>query len=151
MAKARVELKGASTFSSRGRKFKKGFPQVLTNPSDIQYYKGQPDFDVQILDEMIVEKKPAITKVRKIEKSDPGVEKVALKSLPKKAAPPVEKEFHFHKYGKLKTMKKVQLVAIAEEIEVFLEGNESKSKMINSILEAQEKMQKAAKEKENEQ
>ena len=51
MAKARVELRGCMTHSGRGRTFKKGVPQIMTNPSDILYYQGQGDFSVVMLDD----------------------------------------------------------------------------------------------------
>lgn len=51
MAKARVELRGCMTHSGRGRTFRKGVPQIMTNPSDILYYQSQGDFSVVMLDD----------------------------------------------------------------------------------------------------
>lgn len=50
MAKAKVELVGSLTHSHGARRFEKGKPQVLTNPSEIAYYRGQPGFSVTELD-----------------------------------------------------------------------------------------------------
>jgi hypothetical protein len=54
--KARVELIGSFTHNSHWRKFRKGSPQILTNPAEIQYYQNQYGFDVVLLDPEIKEK-----------------------------------------------------------------------------------------------
>jgi hypothetical protein len=46
---ARVELVGSLTHDGNGRKFKKGEPQIITTPSDIQYYQSQAGFTVVFL------------------------------------------------------------------------------------------------------
>lgn len=47
--RARVELRGALTHIGQGRKFKKGSPQILTNPAEIAYYKQQGGFSVTMM------------------------------------------------------------------------------------------------------
>ena len=49
MAKARIELRRAETYSARGRTFKKGSPVVIDSDGDIAYFKAQPEFTVTIL------------------------------------------------------------------------------------------------------
>lgn len=51
MAKARVELRSALSHTARGRQFKKGAPQILTNPADILFYQQQSEFSVTLLEE----------------------------------------------------------------------------------------------------
>lgn len=47
--RAKVELLGCETHQARGRSFQRGKPQILTNPSDIAYYKAQSEFSVTLL------------------------------------------------------------------------------------------------------
>lgn len=61
MAKARVELSGCLSHTARGRTFKKGQPQVITSAADIVYYKAQPEYAVQMLDD---EAPPVKTKAK---------------------------------------------------------------------------------------
>lgn len=62
MPKARVELRGSMSHTGNGRKFEKGKPQIMTNPSDIAYYQQQGEFSVTMLEED--DEKPAKQKVK---------------------------------------------------------------------------------------
>lgn len=63
MAKARVELLKSATHTARGRTFRKGQVQILTNSADILYYQQQPEFSVIVLEE---DKPAAPTKVKAV-------------------------------------------------------------------------------------
>ncbi|MFW9927888.1 MAG: hypothetical protein ACFFD1_00685 [Candidatus Thorarchaeota archaeon] len=52
MAKARVVLNSCSTYEGHGRKFVRGAPQIITNDSEILYYKRQAEFSVTMLQEI---------------------------------------------------------------------------------------------------
>jgi hypothetical protein len=47
---ARVELVSSLTHEWGGRAFKQGKPQIITNPTEIRYYRNQASFAVSMLD-----------------------------------------------------------------------------------------------------
>jgi hypothetical protein len=49
MARARIELVKAESYSARGRVFHKGHPVIVDSDSDISYFKSQPEFTVTML------------------------------------------------------------------------------------------------------
>jgi len=124
MARAKITLRGSMTHTVKGRTFRKGFPQIITNLADIKYYESQPGFHV----EMLSAPKKAST--------NPAAPK-KTKDVPK---PQVEEKpaAETHSRDKLKSMKKMELFAIAKHWGVETEGNEKKLDIIEAILEAQE-------------
>jgi len=110
MAKAKVELMGCLTYTVGGRKFTRGQPQIITNAAEIKLFQQQPEFGVTMLDEPLKEKAAEV--------EDPGLVT--------------------YSEDKLKSMTKPELLDVAAELAVFLEGNEKKSKMIDQILKAQD-------------
>jgi len=114
--RARVELRGSLTHDHGGRVFKKGSPQILTNPAEIKYYQGQAGFAVTVLEGDKAKAKaaatPAATDVD--EDGDDLVE---------------------YSEADLRKMKKAELVEIAEELELDTEG--TVNELIDRILETQ--------------
>jgi hypothetical protein len=51
VARARVELSGALTFSAMGTVWKRGRPREITIPAEIAYYQRQSEFTVTFLPE----------------------------------------------------------------------------------------------------
>lgn len=49
MARARIELRGSLSHTVRGRVFKKGQPQIITNPDDILYFQQTDGFVVTLM------------------------------------------------------------------------------------------------------
>jgi hypothetical protein len=121
---AKIELTGSLTHSARGRIFKKGMPQILTDPSDVSYYQTQADFCVTILDKP-KDAKPASTPATKgeesLEESKPGARK------PRKRYTETE----------LKNMNKAQLAEIAVGYGLAVEDTTKKADIVADIVEAQ--------------
>lgn len=123
MPRAKVELLTSLTHTGRGRKFRKGFPQIITNAGDIQYYQNQSGFSVQVLDAPSAKTaSPPVKKTPESPPDDKGGEETA----------PVWTR------AKLEGLKKAQLVEEATKLEVFLDGDELKAEMVETILEALE-------------
>ena len=116
MARARVELIGSLSHTRGGRKFERGKPQILTNAAEILYYQNQSDFAVT------VEEAP---------------KKKAKAAPPTPPAGEAKGDGDDYTEEQLKKMKKDELIEVADELELLLEGNEKKSEMIEAILEAQ--------------
>jgi len=111
MARARVELKGCLTFQGKGRTFKKGSPQILTNPADIMYYQQQAVFVVTMLSEkskVVVETKQPVDNIKD------------------------DNDFN---ESELRKMKKADLQEVAEELGLDTEG--TVNELIERILDAQ--------------
>ncbi len=117
MAKAKIKLQGAASYSDRsGNHWKKGDQRIVTDEGDIQYYKNQPEFTVTMLQEV----KPA----------------AAAKSAPesKTSSGPV-----VHTAADLKKLSKTALQEIGLDLDLDLVPDELKQKeMITAILDAQE-------------
>ncbi len=134
MARARVELKGCQSYNDKARKFKKGEVQIITNPTDILFFKSLSDFSVTELQEIA----PKVKKAKK----KPVPEKI----VPKEVAPKEEvledddgetEDDIVYTKDELKEMKKRELVELATQRDLFLEGTERKSRIINVILDGQ--------------
>jgi len=119
MARARVELRGSLTHVGGGRTFKKNAPQILTNASEIAYYKGQAGFSV-----------------------------TEMKDSPKakaKAAPPPSDDSDESGSGdeegytdaELRAMTKADLVDLGKEMGLALSDADKKADLIAAILEHQ--------------
>jgi len=50
LVRAKVELIGCQSHTARGRTFKKGQPQTITNADDIAYYQVASEYSVQMLE-----------------------------------------------------------------------------------------------------
>lgn len=50
LVRAKVELVGCQSHTARGRTFKKGQPQTITNADDIAYYQATSEYSVQLLE-----------------------------------------------------------------------------------------------------
>ena len=139
MARAKIELLGSASHTGRGRKVIKGRPQFVTNPADIAYYESLPGFKVTMLGDTSKpeKKKPAEPKGDKPKQktADDSKGKESKPEAPKKK----EKDKKTFTAAQLKGYKKPQLVKIADEAGVFLEGTEKKIDMIRAILKAQKK------------
>ncbi len=116
--KARVELRGAMSHLAGGRKFLKGKPQILTNPSEIAYYKAQGGFSVTM---MATEKTKA--KAKPVDTGDDG-----------------DGDGDKHTEASLNSNTKAELQELAaEEFELELDSDDmKKADMVTAILEAQE-------------
>jgi hypothetical protein len=155
--KARVELIGSFTHNSHWRKFRKGSPQILTNPSEIQYYQNQYGFDVVLLDSETKEKvvKEVIKKVKS--KSKTKVNDDVVKSEENEAEEEhyedeeceereddeddeeyeeedEEEEDTGYTEGMLKDFKKSQLKSLANDLELDIEG--TKKELMARIIDA---------------
>jgi hypothetical protein len=106
MAKsAKITLRGSLSHTHRGRKFARGVPQIVTDASEIAYYKQQSGFSVKMLKEKKATKKTSsVKKIKKFAKPD------------------------------LQTMKKPKLVKLAEKRALLLTGEETKKDLIEAIL-----------------
>jgi len=114
--KAKVILKEGLSHTRGGRTFKKGFPQILSGSAEILYYQSQSSFSVTITE---------------------GESQAA--ELPKSGAgDPDAPDLVIYSKDKLKGMKKKDLLAVADTLEVLLTGEEKKGYMVAQILEAQE-------------
>ena len=51
MARARVTLREARSYTKGGKTFKKGMPQIVTSASEIAYFKATTGFAVTLLDD----------------------------------------------------------------------------------------------------
>lgn len=122
MTKAKVELVGSASHSGGGRKLIKGQPQLITNLSEINYYKGQSGVTVTMIEEVAPQKAKVKTP-----------SKVEVKQKAK-----VETKVAKYTQENLKGVKKAGLIEIAAELGVFLDGTEKKKEMIVEILEAQQ-------------
>jgi hypothetical protein len=132
--RARVELIGSFTHSSKWRTFRKGNPQILTNPAEIQYYKNQPSFNVVLLDSKTKEKvvKEVIKKV-KLEPPQDEVEEAEGYEEEEEYEEDDDEESGYTE-GMLKDFKKSQLRALANDLELDIEG--TKKELIARIIEA---------------
>jgi hypothetical protein len=157
MAKAIVKLVGCSTMSSRGRNFKNGVVHVYTDESDIEYFRSQAQFYVRDIEEDVPAKKekqkpvppPEIDEAEEIDEADEA-EEVDLDEevdadeevdLDEEVDEDDSDEVEILTKSQLESMKKKQLVEIAEERLVLLTGDETKKAMIKQILEAQKELQ----------
>jgi len=120
MARARVELRGSMSHTGGPRTFKKGQPQVLTNPDHIEYYRKVGGFSVTNL---------------KDEKAKPG----------KKPAPADtsggddgDDEDDVYTEADLKKMKVPELHDLAAELELEVDPDAKKADIIEVILNSQE-------------
>ena len=116
MARAKIELMDSLSHAGRGRTFRRGYPQILTNAGDIQYYLSHPSYNVQMLDTA-----PA----KRAVPSDPD----SGSKEGGEVAPPV------YTRSKLEALKKVELMDMAAEMGILLEGDELKVDMIDTIIE----------------
>lgn len=111
MAKAaRITLRGSLSHTHKGRTFVRGIPQIVTDPAEIGYYKGQAGFAVKMLKEKKstkTKKASAVKKVKKYEKSE------------------------------LQTMNKKQLIKAAGKRGLLLTGEETKKDLLEAILQDQ--------------
>lgn len=112
--RARVELRGSLTHQGRGRAFKKGSPQILTNSADIVYYQQQAGFAVT----MLSDKSKAATKVVAPEPDDDSGEG--------------DNDFN---ESELRKMKKADLQEVAEELGLDIDG--TVNELIERIMDAQ--------------
>lgn len=115
--RARVELRGSLTHTAGARKFKKGSPQILTNPSEIAYYRAQGGFSVTMM----------------------ATEKAKAKGKP---VPPPEETGGAedgHTQASLNAMTKAELAGLAaDEFELMLDPEDmKKADMVDAILQAQ--------------
>jgi len=176
MARAEIELVGSLSHTHLARKFKKNHPQIITNPSEIQYYKAQSSFKVTMLSTSESQEqyelkpkskakvKPVVEKVEKEDaeeaaeaeaaieaeaEADDGEEEAVTEAeaeeeptaetiTPEPVAKVKAKPKPAYNRDKLKSMLKRDLVKLAEGIEVFLDGTETKAKMITAILAGKE-------------
>jgi hypothetical protein len=137
--RAKIELKNRASFSHRGFKIIKGQPQIITNPSDINYLKSVSCLRVTILEAPKTKQKALADDEKKSEEileADPIGESEGLTDSDEGS----EEEddgaiFTFKELKKNNT--KPELVKIAKEMGVFLEGSENKDTMVNAILDAQ--------------
>jgi hypothetical protein len=71
--RAKVELVGCQSHTARGRTFKKGQPQTITNADDVAYYQASVEYAVTLLEAAPKKKaKPA-----PVEVEEPTVEETA--------------------------------------------------------------------------
>lgn len=129
MARAKVELQMGVSHTWKGRKIQRGKPQIITNASDIAYYKVQPGFKVTMLEEAEKPQKKAAPKLETPKEPEPVADN-------EKTQPDAPKTYTAKQ---LKEFTKPELAAIADELEIFLKGTEKKSEMIRAILKAQKK------------
>lgn len=111
--RARVELRGSLTHQGKGRFFKKGSPQILTNAAEVLYYQQQSGFAVT----MLSEQSKTATKVVAPEPDDSG-----------------EGDNDFNE-AELRKMKKADLQEVAEELGLDTEG--TVNELIERIMDAQ--------------
>ena len=123
MVQAKIELTSSLSLTSRGRTFRKGQSETITNQADIAYYEKQPGFKVT----RIATKKPE-TKVAPIVKPQPKVEE----NVETEEAPVAISK------AKLNDMNKKKLVKWAAKHNILLIGEEKKSEMIEIIMTALE-------------
>jgi cell division ATPase FtsA len=134
--RARVELIESFTHDSRWRKFRRGSPQIITNPAEIQYYKNQPGFSVVLLDPETKEKvvKEVIKKVKsksqqdEVEKEEEGYDEEEYDEEEE------DEEEAGYTEGMLKDFKKSQLRSLANDLELDIEG--TKKELIARIIDA---------------
>jgi hypothetical protein len=113
--RARVELRGSLSHTGMGRTFKKGSPQIITNPAEIEYYKSLGGFTVTVLPDVKVKGKPT-------------------------APPPPDGDDDgesAYTEAELNGMTKAQLTEVAEEYELELDDAMKKADMVAAILSAQ--------------
>jgi hypothetical protein len=131
--RARVELIGSFTHSSKWRTFRKGNPRILTNPAEIQYYKNQPSFNVVLLDSKTKEK--VVKEVIKKAKLEPPQDEEEVGGYEEEEEYEEEDdEESGYTEGMLKDFKKSQLRALANDLELDIEG--TKKELIARIIEA---------------
>jgi hypothetical protein len=120
MAKAMVELVGALSCDTGGRRFEKGKPQLLTVAAEIAGFKSSPDFRVTMMED-------------------------APAKPPKKAAPEAPppddddaEETVVYTKGQLGQKRKAALVEIGIGMGLAFSGEETAKQMVEDILLAQE-------------
>jgi len=146
MTRAKVELLDCASHTGLGRKLLKGQPQIITNPSEINYYKNQSGIKVTMLDEVVVIAKPEIKVEPKVEPKIEIEEEKEVENFEDEEEAISQDDYNNSedeksKYTRenLKGLKKEGLIEIASELGVFLDGSEKKKEMIDEILEAQHK------------
>jgi hypothetical protein len=158
--KARVELIGSFTHNSHWRKFRKGSPQILTNPAEIQYYQNQYGFDVVLLDhekEKVVKEVIKKTKSKSKTKVNNDVVKPEENEIEEEhyedeeyegreedeedeeddeeyEEDEEEEEDTGYTEGMLKDFKKSQLKSLANDLELDIEG--TKKELMARIIDA---------------
>jgi hypothetical protein len=133
--RARVELIGSFTHSSKWRTFRKGNPQILTNPAEIQYYKNQPSFNVVLLDSKTKEKVvKEVIKKTKLEPPQDEVEEGEGYEEEEEYEEEEDDEESGYTEGMLKDFKKSQLRALANDLELDIEG--TKKELMARIIDA---------------
>jgi len=153
--KARVELIGSFTHNSHWRKFRKGSPQILTNPAEIQYYQNQYGFDVVLLDhekEKVVKEVIKKTKSKSKTKVNNNVVKPEENEIEEEhyedeeyeereeddeeyeEEDEEEEEDTGYTEGMLKDFKKSQLKSLANDLELDIEG--TKKELMARIIDA---------------
>lgn len=151
MARARVELSGALTFSAMGTIWKRHRPREISIPAEIEYYKRQSEFTVTMLPETV----PVLRPPPKPPAAPPAVAPAVAPAAPPSpqpapvaSPPPVpppavakapepEPPARFTEH-ELSSGKKAELQEIGREVfGIDLPNSMSKATMINAILEAQ--------------
>ncbi len=150
--RARIELRGCTTHTCRGRKVKRGEPFWTTNVSDIAYYQAQSEFSVSILEAPKPKPKPKSKPKAPAppppssdeeesgdgdEDEDDDLEDAAEE--PEESEEPEEPEVT-SSYTKIDLQKltKKALVGLAnDDFNLELDPDISKSKMVRGILKAQ--------------
>jgi cell division ATPase FtsA len=136
--RARVELIESFTHNSKWRKFRRGSPQIITNPAEIQYYKNQPGFSVVLLDSEAKEK-VVIKKVKSKSKSQQD----EIEKQEEYREEEEEEEYDDEEEGEeetgytegmLKDFKKSQLRSLAADLELDIEG--TKKELMARIINA---------------
>lgn len=131
--RARVELVGSSTHHSNWRRFVKNQPQILTNPAEIQYYQNQSGFNVVLL-ENETKKKVVETPLRMkpIKKVDEEINQE--EDYDESEEDEDEDEDEGYTESSLRELKKSQLKAIANDMDLDIEG--TRKELIARIIES---------------
>jgi hypothetical protein len=137
---AKVELNGSLTHTHAGRSFKRGQPQVITEASEIAYYKTIPGFAVTVLDKA-KEKSPLASVVEPEDAVEPEGEPKAEEPEAKeeetvKAQKPRAPKRRFT-HAELKVMNKAQLIEIAHAYGLPVDEDTKKADLMAEIVEAQ--------------
>lgn len=132
MAKARVKLVegGPLSFEGRGYSLAAGKSAIITNPSDIRYFRDQHGFEVTMLDS---EPAPAPAAAAGPKPGPLG---------PGPSAPPAEDESRSasdetpSQEEELMNLTKAQLLVVASEVGAGASGEMNKAAIVKAILEA---------------